>query len=94
MGCDEKTLRKHFSRELEHGVDLIEGMALQVMLKRMRSGHSVSTQRLLEICDAKGHPAPPPKPTSLKPDTPGKKAQAEIDAHTAHEGTEWGQLLQ
>lgn len=94
LGCDEKTLRKHFSRELEMGTDLIEGMALEVTLKKMRAGNSVAVARILDMVDNKGHPAPPsPKPTAQKPEKLGKKETADIEARTAHEGTEWGSLL-
>jgi hypothetical protein len=94
LGCDEKTLRKHFSRELQDGADLIEGMALEVTLKKMRSGNSVATTRIFEIID-KGRvepPAPKSKPEE-KPEALGKKDQANRDAETAHRESGWGELL-
>lgn len=94
LGCDEKTLRKHFSRELEDGADLIEGMALEVTLKKMRSGNSVATSRIFEIID-KGRvepPAPKTKPEE-KREQLGKKALANLEAETAHEESGWGELL-
>lgn len=97
LGCDEKTLRKHFSRELEHGSDLIEGMALEVTLKRMRLGNSVATGRILDMVDRKGRPAVPhpgPRPAAEKDEPVGKKEAANRAAQTAHEGTGWGTILQ
>ena len=93
IGCDEKTLRKHFSRELEEGVDQIEAMALQVLVKKMRGGHTPSVNRLLEIIDEKGRPAPPQKVAAAKPEKLGKKEQANRDAQTSHEDTGWAGLL-
>lgn len=95
LGCDEKTLRKHFSRELSDGADLIEGMALEVTLKKMRSGNSVATNRIFEIVD-RGRiepPAPNEKPEP-KAEPMGKKAQASLDAKNAHHSSQWGNLLQ
>ena len=93
IGCDEKTLRKNFSRELEDGSDFIEGMALEVTLKKLRTGNSVAIGRILDLIDKKGSPAVPvaPKP---KDEPLGKKEALQQDAHTAHEGTKWGSLLQ
>lgn len=98
LGCDEKTLRKYFSRELEHGDYLIEGMALEVTLKKMRSGNSVATGRILDLVD-RGRAAVPfdagarPAQDADEPERLGKKEIANRDAQTAHEGTGWGALL-
>src|SRR5690606_9433803 len=95
LGCDEKTLRKHFSRELEQGADIIEAMALQVTLQKMRQGNSVATGRILDITEKANLTIPPAKPKSATDDErPGKKEQANIDAQTAHQDSEWGTILQ
>lgn len=49
MGIDEKTLRKHFSRELELGAVFIEGVVLDVLLRRTREGHAPSVRQLREV---------------------------------------------
>ena len=51
IGCDEKTLRKHFSRELSAGRLIVEGMALDVLMKKLREGHGPSIRLLLERMD-------------------------------------------
>lgn len=95
LGCDEKTLRKNFSRELEFGLDMIEGMALEINLKKMKTGHSVAITRMLDIIDRQGAPAVPIAPARpSRPEVLGKKEAADRDALTAHEGTGWGSLLQ
>jgi lambda repressor-like predicted transcriptional regulator len=94
LGCDEKTLRKHFSREIEAGTDLVEGMVLQVLVQKMRGGHVPSANKLLEIIDEKGRPAPPQRGSESKPDKLGKKAQANLDAQTPPAESGWAQVLQ
>lgn len=96
LGCDEKTLRKNFSRELQDGADQIEGMALEVTLKKMKSGNSVAISRIFDIIEKQGAPAVPiPRSPEKTPDEKlGKKEAADRDAHTAHEGTPWASLLQ
>ena len=51
MGVDPKTLRKNFSRELEHGAIFVEGQMLDVLLKRARDGHAQSIKVLLDRLD-------------------------------------------
>ncbi len=96
LQCDEKTLRKNFSRELQDGADQIEGMALEVTLKKMKSGNSVAISRIFDIIEKQGAPAVPiPRSPEKTPDEKlGKKEAADRDAHTAHEGTPWASLLQ
>jgi len=48
MGIDEKTLRKHFSRELEFGTTFVDGVMLDVLMRRVREGHSPSIRQLRE----------------------------------------------
>ncbi|RKD61672.1 helix-turn-helix domain-containing protein [Rhizobium sp. WW_1] len=94
IGCDEKTLRKNFSRELEHGLDMIEGMALEVTFKKMKLGNSVAISRIFDVIEKQGKPAVPLQPKPEKEERLGKKETANREAQTAHEGTEWGTLLQ
>jgi hypothetical protein len=94
LGCDAKTLGKHFSRELQYGSDLIRGMALQVTLQRMRQGNSVATGRLLELTLEAGGAAVPIVPAAPRPAPLGKKDAANAEAQVAHENTTWGGLLQ
>lgn len=48
MGIDEKTLRKHFSRELELGAIFVEGVILDVLMRQTREGHAPSIRQLRE----------------------------------------------
>lgn len=58
MGIDEKTLRKHFSRELENGAVFVDGLILDVLMKRLREGHAPSIRQLRERLSAAGPLAP------------------------------------
>jgi hypothetical protein len=58
MGIDEKTLRKHFSRELENGAVFIDGLMLDVLLRRVREGHTPSIRQLRERLQDAGPTAP------------------------------------
>ncbi|WWT40025.1 hypothetical protein [Nostoc phage Nsp-JY10] len=96
IGCDEKTLRKHFSRELDAGADIVEAEALMVTYRRMRQGNSVATGRILEIAD-KTQLASPQRKAALKPEKApklGKKEQLDVDARQGHQDNDWGNLLQ
>jgi len=77
MGIDEKTLRKHFSRELEMGATFVDGLMLDVLMRKVR-------ERILDA-----GPAAPRKPVQPddqddddddKPAPLGKKEQARLDA--------------
>lgn len=46
MGIDEKTLRKYFSRELEFGATFVDGVMLDVLMRKVREGHTPSIRQL------------------------------------------------
>lgn len=98
LGCDEKTLRKHFSRELEVGADIVEAEALMVNYRKMRMGNNAATGRVLEMAERKQLEHPQKKPAAAtKPERArklGKKEQQAADAQVGHQGNEWGNLLQ
>ncbi len=48
MGIDEKTLRKYFSRELEFGATFVDGVMLDVLMRKVREGHTPSIRQLRE----------------------------------------------
>jgi hypothetical protein len=49
MGCDEKTLRKYFSRELAVAADHLEAEALQVIYAKMRQGNISAARAVRQI---------------------------------------------
>ncbi|WP_280773202.1 hypothetical protein [Rhizobium sp. SG_E_25_P2] len=62
MGIDEKTLRKHFSRELEMGAVFVDGLILDVLMKRVRDGHTPSIKELRARLQEAGPQAPRNRP--------------------------------
>lgn len=92
LGCDEKTLRKHFSRELADGADMIEAEALQVTFQQMRQGKGAAINRILQVVDLGRVTTKPPASPSREEEKIGKKEQLERDAHVPTEG--WSETLQ
>ena len=98
LGCDDDTLRKHFSGELENGRMIIEGMMLDVLMVKIREGHVPSIrmmqERLETVAPTAPRKQPPPKPEDAKPkpaEKPlGKKEQKLIDAGEVP--SEWGDI--
>ncbi|MFY0619313.1 hypothetical protein [Shimia sp.] len=87
---DPKTLRKYFSRELEMGRLMIEGMAHQVVVDKMMTGNLTAAKKLLEDLTAFVPKKPPEKkPEAEKPI--GKKQALERDAKNPTGG--WGAIL-
>ncbi len=79
MGCDPKTLRLHFSRELSHGALIVEGLCLDVLFVKARQGHVPSVRQLRESVVNAAPQAPRKKETDAEDDLPtqplGKKEQ-------------------
>lgn len=91
MGIDEKTLRKYFSRELEFGATFVDGVMLDVLMRKVREGHTPSIRQLRErLVDAA--PQAPRRPEA-NPDQDdddadrpmGKKEQARAAAQKVPE---------
>ncbi|MFC6640830.1 MULTISPECIES: hypothetical protein [Sulfitobacter] len=92
LRCDIKTLRNNFSRELQAGADLIEGQALEVLVRQMRNGKLTAVRQVLSMTE-KGRATPPPAPED-HPEAPeklGKKEQLDQAAQTPP--SSWGSLL-
>lgn len=94
VGLSEPTLRRYYFRELKSGPALAKSLIVEAMYAKAKAGN-VSAARFIREEFSRGETAVPvarePKP---QPATDlGKKAQADLDAQTAHEGTGWGELL-
>lgn len=92
MRCDPKTLRRHFSRELDHGATFLDGLAVQVLVRKMMEGNVGAAKAVRELTaarapKAKGDGKPKPAPAPL-----GKKDRQKLEAHDMPAG--WGDLLQ
>lgn len=83
MGIDEKTLRKHFSRELEMGAVFVDGLILDVLMKRVRDGHTPSIKELRARLQEAGPQAPRNRPGQGKDDAEDDSDEDDDVAETA-----------
>lgn len=90
LRMDVKTLRKYFSRELDHGASLLEGLAMQVLVKRMLDGSVSAAKQVLNVAGLRTAPRAP-KPEAPKKEPLGKKAAMGEAAKKPDAG--WGDLL-
>jgi hypothetical protein len=92
MGPDAKTLRKYFSRELDHGALFLEGIAMQALVKKMLAGNVTAIKAVLEISQATNAPRGKgtEKPEAKAPKL-GKKEMISGEAKTPPAG--WGDLI-
>jgi AraC-like DNA-binding protein len=51
LGCDEKTLRKNFSRELENGLAMLEGMMLDLLFANAATGSNAAIKQMMVVID-------------------------------------------
>jgi len=95
LGCDDATLRKHFSGELENGRLIIEGEMLDVLQAKVRHGHTASIRLLREIVKETAPRAPrrekPDGKEAAKPDTAAGKKQQRFEA-AGQRPDEWGDI--
>lgn len=92
------TLRKHYFRELRARLEArhrLEGKLLAALVKEVDAGNVSAMDKLFKRLDrhdlATGATSQPPR--QAKPPKKGKKEAAVEAAHTAHEGSPWGNLL-
>jgi hypothetical protein len=107
VGLSVPTLTKYYFRELEGGPALARQALIGVMWRKAMVGNvgaarwiddKLSKGELDEFLARTGASATPCAAGATRSPNPkeppaGKKAQANEAAQTAHEGTEWGNLL-
>jgi len=89
MGCDEDTLTKHFSVELDQGPDRVRVLMLQALVAKVKQGNTAAIRMLQNLTD----PTPPLNRGKVKQPPLGKKDQLERNAKAPVEDAEWGELL-
>lgn len=91
LHMDVKTLRKYFSRELDHGAMLLEGTAMQVLVAKMLDGNVAAAKEVRNICAIRPGPRAPSPKADPKSEPLGKKAAQHEAAKKAPSG--WNDLL-
>ena len=95
-GLSEPTLRKYYFRELDEGRVLARQMVVEAMYQKALAGNAGAARFIREEFErGEGNVPLKAKPVEkpAKEEALGKKAAADRDAKTAHEGTGWGNLL-
>lgn len=100
LGVDVKTLRKHFSLELDLATDRAEAEALLTIHRRMKEGNVSAARQVITMAE-KGKAVPPqPKAHPIQaadldlPDPADKLGKKERQAEAAKKPTGgWGHLL-
>jgi hypothetical protein len=91
LGISRPTLEKHFVEELAEGAYRKRLEVLEAMHAAALKGNITAQREYLSRSPRASPTRPPEQPE--KPEKVGKKEQADRDARTAHEGTEWETLL-
>lgn len=92
LGISRPTLEKHFEVELAEGAYRKRLEVLEAMHAAALKGNVTAAREYLAR-SPRASPTRPPADQPEKPEKVGKKEQADRDARTAHEGTEWESLL-
>ena len=96
IGITAPTLREHYRDEIDLGLIKANAKVAQnlftIACKQTREGLDAAKFWLRTRAGWSEY-APPPSRSPDSPESLGKKAQANLEAETAHEGTEWGGLL-
>lgn len=87
LGITRPTLSKHFEKELSQGAYEKRLEVLDAMHRMAKKGNVAAQKAYVALTPAAAAP-PVAKPAPI-----GKKEQAQADAVTAGQGTEWGELL-
>lgn len=92
IGLSEPTLRKYYFAELQDGPRQAQAVLDQVMWKKARAGN-VPAAKYMQARFEKGQGKAPVPRRQAQAARLGKKDAQHLEAQTAHEDTEWGDLL-
>lgn len=95
MRLSEPTLRKYFTVEISTGEIEANAQVAQSLFRQAtaRDKPNVTAAIFWLKCRAGWHDGSPTREPREREDPPGKKRIAELEAKTAHEGTDWGDIL-
>ncbi len=96
LGISEPTLVRHFSSDIAVGAAVVTAEILMMRYNCAKLGNVSAQNKLLDRAGVQ----PPAAAVVAKVERPenivkmGKKEIAQVEAETAHEGSDWGSLLQ
>lgn len=101
LNISEPTLRKHFAEELATGAERVEAEIVAALMSKARSGNVTAQREVLSrIAQARLdnmedalRAAPVAKPDVARPETPGKKMQASLQAADIIQTAPWAEHL-
>jgi len=92
VNISRNTMYKHYSEELRRGLGLVESQLISNMFKLASGTDGTALKANMFLLNCRfgwTQYAPPMKEQPL-----GKKELANHEAQTAHQGTEWGELVE
>lgn len=92
LGISKPTLEKHYEAELATGANLRRMEVLEKLFQSARKGSTSAARAFLQNQPEFTVLAEVGKPEA-KPEKPGKKEQAQVDAVGAEAGTQWDGVL-
>lgn len=97
LGISVPTLVRHYSEELDNGrakrdAEVLEALYQAAAIEKNVTAMKAWLARDRELQDPL-HRQPSPEPARAQGETLGKKEQARLLARSAHEGTDWADLL-
>lgn len=94
LGISQPTMRKHYEDELSMGAYARRAEVLAALYGAAVKGNATAARAYLAIVPGAAVPPADPDPVPTKADPKlGKKEQAQVDAKTAQQGTDWADLL-
>ena len=90
IGCDEKTLRKYFSRELNEGREIVEVEMIALTYANARKGNNAAISKVLKWCDESIPTVRKKASVAPKAEKLGKKEQ--LDKEIDQFPEDWGFL--
>lgn len=93
IGVAKHTLLKHYERELQVGAAKVEATLVGNLLALSKGKDGTALKAIMFALNCRfGWSAYVPRPETEKP--LGKKELADLEARSAHEGSDWGSILQ
>lgn len=93
LGITRPTLEKHFAFELSEGAYKKRMEAFDALHRAAKKGNVAAIRQYMSMVPRVSVPPTAPAPAPTKEEPVGKKAQAQTDATTAGQGTEWESIL-